>query len=66
MESKMFAKFFLFSRRRVLMNEMDRTIFIFIDGCGVGRADAGNPFFQAATRCRLSPGASMVPICAKA
>jgi len=26
---------------------MQRVIFIFIDGTGVGRADAGNPFFQA-------------------
>jgi 2,3-bisphosphoglycerate-independent phosphoglycerate mutase len=26
---------------------MQRVIFIFIDGAGTGRADAGNPFFQA-------------------
>jgi 2,3-bisphosphoglycerate-independent phosphoglycerate mutase len=26
---------------------MERMIFIFVDGCGVGRADAGNPFFLA-------------------
>lgn len=26
---------------------MQRVIFIFIDGAGVGRADAGNPFFQS-------------------
>jgi len=26
---------------------MARLIFIFIDGCGMGRADAGNPFFLA-------------------
>ena len=25
---------------------MPRVIFIFIDGAGVGRADAGNPFFK--------------------
>jgi 2,3-bisphosphoglycerate-independent phosphoglycerate mutase len=29
------------------MAKMDRLIFIFVDGCGVGRADAGNPFFLA-------------------
>jgi 2,3-bisphosphoglycerate-independent phosphoglycerate mutase len=28
---------------------MERTIFIFVDGCGVGRDDAGNPFFLAAS-----------------
>ena len=29
---------------------MERVIFIFVDGCGVGRADAGNPFFLAKSR----------------
>ncbi len=29
---------------------MDRVIFIFLDGCGVGQADAVNPFFAAASR----------------
>ena len=43
----MFAKFFYFSRRRVIMTGMNRTIFLFVDGCGVGRADPGNPFFMA-------------------
>ena len=32
------------------MGGMDRTIFIFIDGCGVSRDDASNPFFLAASR----------------
>jgi len=32
------------------MGKMGATIFIFIDGCGVGRNDAGNPFFLAASR----------------
>ena len=47
MESKMFANFFLFSGKMVYNDPMRRVIFIFIDGAGVGRADAGNPFFQA-------------------
>jgi 2,3-bisphosphoglycerate-independent phosphoglycerate mutase len=29
---------------------MDRVIFIFFDGCGVGQADSANPFFVAASR----------------
>ncbi len=29
---------------------MERLIFIFVDGCGVGAADAGNPFFLADSR----------------
>jgi len=32
------------------MAEMERVIFIFVDGCGVGAADAGNPFFLADSR----------------
>jgi len=32
------------------MGGMNRVILIFIDGCGVGRDDAGNPFYQAASR----------------
>ena len=31
----------------VYNNPMQRVIFIFIDGAGVGQADTGNPFFQA-------------------
>jgi hypothetical protein len=30
---------------------MERVIFIFVYGCGVGEAGAGNPFFLAASRC---------------
>jgi 2,3-bisphosphoglycerate-independent phosphoglycerate mutase len=29
---------------------MERVIFIFVDGCGVGRPGPGNPFFQAQSR----------------
>jgi 2,3-bisphosphoglycerate-independent phosphoglycerate mutase len=29
---------------------MERIIFLFVDGCGVGRDDAGNPFFLASSR----------------
>jgi hypothetical protein len=47
MESKMFAKYFLFFGKIVYNDPMQRVIFLFIDGTGVGRADAGNPFFQA-------------------
>ena len=43
----MFANFFLFSGKMVYNDPMQRVIFIFIDGAGIGRADAGNPFFQA-------------------
>lgn len=32
------------------MSGMGRTIFIFVDGCGVGLDDASNPFFLAASR----------------
>jgi hypothetical protein len=32
---------------------MERVIFVFIDGCGVGRAGPENPFFQA--QCRFLP-----------
>jgi len=32
------------------MDGMGRTIFIFVDGCGVGRDNASNPFFLAASR----------------
>jgi len=46
----MFAKFFYFFSRRVIISGMSRVIFIFLDGCGVGRDDAGNPFCQAASR----------------
>jgi 2,3-bisphosphoglycerate-independent phosphoglycerate mutase len=47
MESKMFANFYLFSGEMVYNDPMPRVIFIFVDGVGVGRADSGNPFFQA-------------------
>ena len=39
--------FYLFSGKIVYNDPMQRVIFIFIDGAGMGRADAGNPFFQA-------------------
>jgi hypothetical protein len=32
------------------MAGMERLIFIFVDGCGVGRAQAGNPFFHSRSR----------------
>lgn len=32
---------------------MERMIFIFVDGCGVGRPDTENPFYRA--RCRFLP-----------
>jgi 2,3-bisphosphoglycerate-independent phosphoglycerate mutase len=35
------------------MARMRRVIFIFLDGCGMGRADAGNPFFLGL--CRFLP-----------
>jgi 2,3-bisphosphoglycerate-independent phosphoglycerate mutase len=43
----LFANFFYFSGKMVYNEPMQRVIFIFIDGVGVGRADADNPFFQA-------------------
>jgi len=42
----MFANFYLFSGEMVYNDPMRRVIFIFIDGAGVGQADAGNPFFR--------------------
>jgi hypothetical protein len=38
---------FYFFGKMVYNDPMQRVIFIFIDGTGVGRADAGNPFFLA-------------------
>ncbi len=41
---------------------MNRVIFIFIDGCGVGRADPGNPFFMAkSSYLPFWPGAMVLP-----
>ncbi len=33
------------------MTGMERVIFIFVDGCGVGNPDEGNPFFAAESLC---------------
>jgi hypothetical protein len=44
------------------MAGMERLIFIFVDGCGIGRPEAGNPFF--ASRSRYLPfwqGAAGLP-----
>jgi hypothetical protein len=38
---------FYFSGKMVYNDPMPRVIFIFIDGVGIGHADAGNPFFKA-------------------
>lgn len=58
----MFAKFFKFYRQRVIMTAMKRMIFLFVDGCGVGRADPGNPFFTAKSKyLPFWPGAMALP-----
>ncbi|MFH2107257.1 MAG: sulfatase-like hydrolase/transferase [Chrysiogenia bacterium] len=41
---------------------MKQMIFLFVDGCGVGRADPGNPFFMAkSSYLPFWPGAMVLP-----
>jgi 2,3-bisphosphoglycerate-independent phosphoglycerate mutase len=49
----MSAKIFYFSLTGGIMTGMERVIFIFVDGCGIGRRADGNPFFLG--KCRHLP-----------